>query len=148
YYFSYEVTRRHETGFSSVGQNNFELVPNLDLSAVYGLPPGFITGVSATRQQAQFFSQTLPAALIQLNAINPALAAGYAQEAAAYATFVGASSGIAQFGAYPGSFALLEGTLLPIPGNGSNPLQQFITSCNLAQPNNTCNGLPSQFLGL
>src|SRR5207248_11634700 len=27
YYFSYEITRRHETGFSSIGQNNFGLVP-------------------------------------------------------------------------------------------------------------------------
>ncbi|HVO62320.1 MAG TPA: carboxypeptidase regulatory-like domain-containing protein, partial [Terriglobales bacterium] len=27
YYFSYEVTRRHETGFSSIGQGNFGLVP-------------------------------------------------------------------------------------------------------------------------
>src|SRR5881296_3371868 len=27
YYFSYEVTRRHETGFSSIGQDNFGLVP-------------------------------------------------------------------------------------------------------------------------
>ena len=27
YYFSYEVTRRHETGFSSIGQGNFDLVP-------------------------------------------------------------------------------------------------------------------------
>src|SRR5437660_101196 len=27
YYFSYEVTRRHETGFSSIGQNNFGLIP-------------------------------------------------------------------------------------------------------------------------
>src|SRR5712691_9388183 len=27
YYFAYEITRRHETGFSSIGANNFELVP-------------------------------------------------------------------------------------------------------------------------
>src|SRR5712671_6124619 len=27
YYFSYEITRRHETGFSSIGQNNFGLIP-------------------------------------------------------------------------------------------------------------------------
>ncbi|MBZ5599559.1 MAG: TonB-dependent receptor [Acidobacteriia bacterium] len=150
YYFSYEVTRRHETGFSSVGQNNFGLVPNLDLSSVYGLPNGTITGVSATPDQVTYFRQTLPAALAQLNIIDPsgALATGYAQEAAAYATFVGGSSGIAQFGAYPASFALLEGTAIPIPGNGSNPLTQFPTSCNVAAPNVTCNGLPSQFLGL
>ncbi|HVO79978.1 MAG TPA: carboxypeptidase regulatory-like domain-containing protein [Terriglobales bacterium] len=150
YYFSYEVTRRHETGFSSVGQNNFGLIPNLDLSSVFGLPDGFITGVSATPDQAVFFQQTLPAALAQLNIIDPTgqLAAGYAQEAAAYATFVGGSSGIAQFGTYPASFAFLEGSAIPIPANGSNPLTQFPTSCNVGAPNFTCNGLPSQFLGL
>ena len=27
YYFSYEITRRHETGFSCIGQGNFGLVP-------------------------------------------------------------------------------------------------------------------------
>src|SRR5580692_11037479 len=38
YYFSYETTRRHETGFSSIGANNFGLVP-FDTSQV-GLPLG------------------------------------------------------------------------------------------------------------
>ena len=32
FYFAYEITRRHETGFSSIGQNNFGLVNNVDLS--------------------------------------------------------------------------------------------------------------------
>src|SRR4029077_2878677 len=27
YYFAYEITRRHETGFASIGQDNFGLVP-------------------------------------------------------------------------------------------------------------------------
>ncbi len=40
YYFSYEITRRHETGFSSIGQGNFGLVP-FDTSAV-GLPFGTV----------------------------------------------------------------------------------------------------------
>src|SRR6266852_7800444 len=38
YYFSYETTRRHETGFSSIGQDNFGLSP-YDASAFLGLPP-------------------------------------------------------------------------------------------------------------
>ena len=38
YYFSYEITRRHETGFSSIGQNNFDLV-NFDTAQI-GLPFG------------------------------------------------------------------------------------------------------------
>ncbi len=39
YYFSYELTRRHETGFSSIGQGNFGLTP-FDASAFFGVPPG------------------------------------------------------------------------------------------------------------
>src|SRR5882672_7541402 len=39
YYFSYEGTWRQETGFSSIGANNFDLVP-FDASAYFGAPPG------------------------------------------------------------------------------------------------------------
>lgn len=149
YYFSYEVTRRHETGFSSVGSPNgtFGMV-NFDASPVFGAPPGSGFNIQATPQQAAYFQQTLPAALAQLGAISPALAAGYGQEAALYAAFVGGSSGIALNGTYPASFQALEGTLIPIPGNGSNPLTQFPTSCNVGAPNVLCNGLPNRFLGL
>ena len=49
FYFSYEITRRHETGFSSIGQNNFGLVP-LDTGQV-GLPFGTI---QVTPEQAGF----------------------------------------------------------------------------------------------
>ena len=149
YYFSYEVTRRHETGFSSVGSPNgtFGMV-GFDASPVFGAPPGSGFTIQATQQQAAYFQQTLPAALAQLGAISPALAAGYAQEAALYAAFVGGSSGIALNGSYPASFAALEGTLIPVPGNGSNPLTQFPTSCNVGAPNFLCNGLPNRFFGL
>jgi Carboxypeptidase regulatory-like domain/TonB dependent receptor len=149
YYFSYEITRRHETGFSSVGAPNgtFGMV-NFDASPVFGAPPGSGFNIQATQQQAAYFQQTLPAALAQLGAISPALAAGYGQEAALYAAFVGGSSGIALNGSYPASFAALEGTLIPVPGNGSNPLAQFPTSCNVGAPNFLCNGLPNRFLGL
>ncbi len=149
YYFSYEVTRRHETGFSSVGAPNgtFGMV-NFDASPVFGAPPGSGFNIQATPQQAAYFQQTLPAALAQLGAISPALAAGYGQEAALYAAFVGGSSGIALNGTYPASFQFLEGTLIPVPGNGSNPLTQFPTSCNVGAPNFLCNGLPNRFLGL
>ncbi|MGH9503697.1 MAG: TonB-dependent receptor domain-containing protein [Terriglobales bacterium] len=149
YYFSYEVTRRHETGFSSVGAPNgtFGMV-TFDASPVFGAPPGSGFNIQATPQQAAYFQQTLPAALAQLGAISPALAAGYGQEAALYAAFVGGSSGIALNGTYPASFQALAGTLIPIPGNGSNPLTQFPTSCNVGAPNFLCNGLPSRFLGL
>jgi Carboxypeptidase regulatory-like domain/TonB dependent receptor len=149
YYFSYEVTRRHETGFSSVGSPNgtFGMV-GFDASPVFGAPPGSGFNIQATPEQAAYFQQTLPAALTQLAAISPALAAGYGKEAAVYAAFVGGSSGIALNGTYPASFQALEGTLIPMPGNGSNPLTQFPSSCNVAAPNFLCNGLPNRFLGL
>jgi hypothetical protein len=149
YYFSYEVTRRHETGFSSVGAPNgtFGMV-GVDASTAFGAPPGSGFNIRATPEQAAYFQQTLPAALQQLATINPLLAQGYGREAAAYAAFVGGSSGIALNGIYPASFAALEGTLIPVPGNGSNPLTQFPSSCNEAAPNFLCNGLPNRFLGL
>jgi len=159
YYFSYEITRRHETGFSSIGQNNppgtclaggsgtFGLCNNVDVSSAFGLPPGTIQqGVDATLLQQQFFQQ-LPAAEAALAGISPALAAGYGQEAAVYATFVGGSSGIALNGSYPAIFGALAGTAIPIPPNGSSPLTQFPTSCNFS-PNLLCNSLPANFLTL
>jgi len=146
YYFSYEVTRRHETGFSSIGSNNYGMV-TADVSPLFGAPPGAGFTIQATPQQAAFF-QSVPATVNALGAINPALAAGYGQEAALYAAFVGGSSGIALNGAYPASFAALAGKLIPVPTNGTSPLAQFPTSCNVAQPNVLCNGLPASFLGL
>ena len=159
YYFSYEVTRRHETGFSSVGSPNgtFGMV-NFDASPVFGAPPGSGFNIQATPEQAAYFQQTLPAALATLGAISPALAAGYGQEAALYAAFVGGSSGIALNGTYPASFAALEQGgpigLIPGPASTPTPLTQFITSCNVAPTaanptgNRLCNGLPNTFLGL
>src|SRR5882672_5902586 len=55
YYFSYEVTRRHETGFSSIGQGNFGLTP-FDTTQV-GLPFGTLQ-LTAFGQKA---SRALPA---------------------------------------------------------------------------------------
>ncbi|HEX3352620.1 MAG TPA: carboxypeptidase regulatory-like domain-containing protein [Terriglobales bacterium] len=149
YYFSYEVTRRHETGFSSVGSPNGTFgMQTFDVSPVFGAPPGSGFNIQGTPQQAAYFQQTLPAALATLRAASPALAAGYGQEAALYAAFVGGSSGIALNGSYPASFAALEGSLLPVPTNGTSALTQFPTSCNVAAPNFLCNGLPNTFLGL
>ena len=155
YYFSYEITRRHETGFASIGEDCLKtggtscygLVNNVDLSNAYALPPGTIQqGVYATTDQQGFF-QNLPAAEATLAGISPALAAGYGQQAALYATFVGGSSGVSLNGAYPAPFTLLEGSAIPIPSNGSSPLTQFPTSCNQAG-NTLCNSLPSNFLTL
>ena len=146
YYFAYEITRRHETGFSSIGQNNFGLVNNVDLSSAFLLPAGTIQqGVNATSDQQAFF-QNLPATEAALAGISPLLAQGYGQEAALYATFVGGSSGTALNGSYPAIFGALAGTAIPIPSNGSSPLTQFPTSCNFAPPGNLlCNSLPGNF---
>jgi len=59
YYFSFETTRRQETGFSTIGQNNFGLVP-LANAAAFGIPavPGFTPLV--TPDQAAFLSAVGP----------------------------------------------------------------------------------------
>ncbi len=137
YYFSYEVTRRHETGFSSVGAPNstFGMV-NTDVSTAFGFPQGSGFVIQATPQQAAALTPTPPPAL------------------APYAILLGTSSGIGLNGSYPASFAaLVQAGFLPTPSNGSNPLAQFFSSCNInpANPpasNTLCNGLPGSFLGL
>ena len=150
YYFAYEITRRHETGFSSIGQGNFGLLDNVDLSSGFGLPAGTIQqGVNATSDQGAFF-QNLPATELQLSQIpvvGPTLAAFYGQESGLYATFVGGSSGTALNGTYPAIFAALEGTAIPA---GPTALTQFPTSCNFAPPagNLLCNSLPTNFQSL
>ena len=136
FYFAYELTHRHETGFASIGQNNFGL-QNFDATSIFapGLaPPGTFT-IQVTPAQAAFLSTPgLPTALAQ-----------------PYAFFAGASSGIALNGTYPKSFGLLaKFGKIPIPTNGSSPLTQFPTSCNFnpANPpasNTLCNGLPASF---
>ncbi|HYY69364.1 MAG TPA: carboxypeptidase regulatory-like domain-containing protein, partial [Terriglobales bacterium] len=68
YFFSYETTRRQETGFSTVGHNNFGLTSvnvNSYVDALVGFP-GFCAAtfggcfVNATAQQAAFFSSPPP----------------------------------------------------------------------------------------
>src|SRR5947208_2282391 len=72
----------------------------------------------------------------------------------AYTRVQGAASGIGLNSSYPASFAaLVQAGFLPTPSNGSNPLAQFFSSCNInpANPpasNTLCNGLPGSFFGL
>jgi len=121
YYFAYEVTRRHETGFSFIGGDSFGLTP-FDASAYFGAPAGTFN-VQVTPQQAQFLASPPPGTPI------PAL-----QQ---YVFLAGGASGIAVNRSYPAAFALIA------PGGS---LEQFPTSCNAL--NITCNGLPTGFLGL
>jgi hypothetical protein len=124
FYFSYEGTWRQETGFSSIGANNFELIP-FDASAYFGAPPGTFP-IQATAQQASFLASPPPG--VPLLALQQ------------YIFLVGASSGIALTGSQPASFALLP---FAPPGSGQ---QQFPTSCNVANP--ICAGLPASFAPL
>ena len=98
YYFSYEITRRHETGFASIGQDNFGLVP-FDTTQV-GLPFGTL---QLTPDQVSFL--TSPNTLAA-EAASPAYAAAVGQ----YAALAGASSGQALTGKWPtnlgGAFGL------------------------------------------
>jgi hypothetical protein len=128
YYFAYEITRRHETGFSSIGQGNFGLVP-FDASPFFGAPTGTFN-IQVTPAQASFIADpTTPLAL--------------AQE---YAILAGGSSGVALTGQYPASFGLLvAGGVLPTPASG-NPLAQFITTCqNPPAGAPICGGIPGSF---
>ena len=124
YFFSYEVTRRHETGFSSIGQNGFGL-QNFDATGIFNplAPPGTFT-MPATPEQAAFLA--------------PFAAAGPAPPAVKFYTWlVGASSWMAKTGSQQ-SFALL-----PFAPARSGP-NQFPTSCNVvAAP--ICAGLPTSF---
>jgi hypothetical protein len=150
YYFSYEVTRRHETGFSSIGQTpqNYGLVNNVDLSAAFGQLPGTIPFVSGTPEQQAYFAN-LPAALGQIAAtLGVPAAQAYAQEAALYGTWVGGSSGIAINRTYPVAAFTNPFVAAAIPQVGAATLTQFPSSCTFTSPNLLCNGLPSSFQGL
>ena len=109
YYFAYEVTRRHETGFSSIGQGNFGLSP-FDASAFFGAPSGSVN-LQLTPDQITFLANPLVG---ETAATNPA----YAAEVGQYLGLVGASSGMALNGSWP------VGLTGGIPG-----LAGFPTSC-------------------
>jgi hypothetical protein len=94
FYFSYEITRRHETGFSSIGQDCltsggqscFGLVP-FDTASL-GLPFGTI---QASPAQVTFFQGLTPAEIGTIGLAN----------LEQYVVLVGASSGQAVQGAWP-----------------------------------------------
>jgi hypothetical protein len=133
FYFSYEITRRHETGFSSIGQDCltsggkscFGLIP-FDASPFFGAGPGTFD-IQVTPAQAAFMA-------------DPSTPVAEAQQ---YAILGGASSSVAITGQYPAAFAGLVGLgVLPTPLAG-NPLAQFISSCQNTGP--ICGGIPSSF---
>ncbi|HYM74544.1 MAG TPA: carboxypeptidase regulatory-like domain-containing protein [Candidatus Dormibacteraeota bacterium] len=125
YYFAYEITRRHETGFSSIGQGNFGLTP-FDTTLV-GLPFGT---VQLTPDQIGFL--TSPAVLTQEGA-DPL---GFGREVANYVVLTGASSGQAIQGAWP--TALVQGAT----GGLLSAWAGFPTSC---PPGSPCSPVPASY---
>ena len=89
YYFSYEITRRHETGFSSIGQNNFDLV-NFDTAQI-GMPFG---PLDLSSSQIAFLTDPR---VIALEQASPVVLNGVLK----YVTLAGASSGQAIQGQWP-----------------------------------------------
>jgi Carboxypeptidase regulatory-like domain len=115
YFFSYEITRRHETGFSDIGADNFALVP-FDTSTV-GMPFGTL---QLTPAQIAFL--TNPSTIAA--EANPVFANAVVQ----YTVLAGASSGQAVHGAWPSAMvqALTRGALSSWAG--------FPTSCTPPGP--------------
>jgi Carboxypeptidase regulatory-like domain/TonB dependent receptor-like, beta-barrel len=111
YYFAYEITRRHETGFSSVGQNNFDLTP-FDTTQV-GLPFG---SLPLTSGQISFLTD--PATITAEQTVP-----GYANAVGQYVGLAGAASGQAVNGAWPTS--LVQALTL----GGLSTFSGFATSC-------------------
>jgi hypothetical protein len=95
YFVSYETTRRQETGFSTIGQNGYDLMPFDATSAINPLAPAGMFMIQATAKQANFMS-------------SPSFAALPLAVRQQYAFLVGASSGIAVNGVYPNNFNLLS----------------------------------------
>jgi len=94
YYFSYEITRRHETGFSSIGQDGYGLTP-FDASAFFGAGPGSVN-LQLTSGQIAFLADPRVQAAVGGNPTGP-----YAQEVGQYLGLAGASSGMAVNGEWP-----------------------------------------------
>lgn len=97
YYFSYEVTRRHETGFSAIGQNNFGLVPFDTATTAGGAVPLPFGTIQVTPQQANFLGPQLG----QLAQTNPAALGQLVPALLQYEPLLGASSGQAINGFWP-----------------------------------------------
>ncbi len=92
YFFSTEITRRQETGFSDIGANSFGLA-SIDVSRFFGAPAGALK-VQGTPQQQAFLQNP------QLPANTPGI-----QQ---YISLVGSSSSIATTGQNP---AFLQPTI-------------------------------------
>jgi hypothetical protein len=135
FYFAYEITRRHETGFSSIGQDCatsggqtcFGLSP-FDASALFGAPPGLVN-LQLTPDQTSFLSNP---AVLGTMAVSPA----YAAEVQQYAVLSGASSGQSVQGVWP------SGLVEAITLGGLSSWAGFPTSC---APPGPCVPVPGSY---
>ena len=93
YFFSAEITRRQETGFSDIGANNFGLT-SIDVSRFFGAPTGTLK-IQGTPQQQAFLQNP------QLPANTPGIQS--------YIALVGSGSSIATTGQNPGFLQPLIG---------------------------------------
>ncbi len=109
YFFSFETTRRQETGFSTIGANNFGLVP-LTNAASFGLPANSLV----TPAQATFLAGAPPSG----NPLFP-IFAGYAQLAAGGSgvALAGTPGALTPLGFFPTSGS-------PLPASFHNLLSQ------------------------
>jgi hypothetical protein len=120
FYFSYEITRRHETGFSSIAPASnigYYGLQSFDSSTTAGglIPLPFGT-IPVTGAQAQFLEPG--GTLAQLAAADPLAFAQIAPNVPNYEFLIAASSGMALNGVWPTS-------LTGIPG-----LSGFASSCS------------------
>ena len=127
YYFSFETTRRHETGFSSIGQNNFDLL-GFDTTQV-GLPFGTL---QLTPAQIGYLTDPN---VLGLEQVSPE----FAQEVGLYAALAGASSGQGIDGFWPTE--LVQG----LTGGFLSSWAGFPTTC---LPPGPCVPTPSTYQSL
>jgi hypothetical protein len=114
YFFGYEITRRHETGFSSIGEGNFGLA-DFDTNQV-GLPFGT---VQLTSDQISFLTNPL---VLNAEGTVP----GFATVVGEYVFLTGASSGQAVNGAWPIGFTGGNAGIGGFPTTCSSPGTCFV----------------------
>jgi hypothetical protein len=130
FYFAYEVTLRHETGFSDIGSANnlpYYQLQNFDTSTIAGgaVPLPFGT-IQVTPQQAQFLSGLTPTEVGAIGLTN----------IENYTVLAGASSAQALQGSWP--TALVQG----ISGGLLSSWAGFPTSCT---PPGPCAAVPASY---
>ena len=122
FYFAYETTRRHETGFSNIGANNFNLV-NFNATPLAPLMGGLNLGtLQLTAAQVAFVNK--------LAAFVPAAPASYSPLLAGYLGATGAGSGVAINGVLPTAsiLAVMAGNGIPTAGCTATGLKCFGSS--------------------